>query len=287
MILLPLAASIAGLAVFLIKTNVFGEAITADAWLGFWSSVLGSVVTIVGIGLTFFFENVKANEDRKMESQPILTIQNVKGKPENVTKDEAFQIEFPGTGDRIIAKMPHIRITNIGKDFATKVQISFVSRNNWFSFDKLDFDGNSRTVLIKENESVIFPMKLLLHKDGYHDLFNDTVKYGTDDFYKKISCFVDEFSLDDSKILETGNLRYAEGELLVGFEDIYRNKYYQKRKAKLYIWALNTQLYANIECLDVAINYNYKTPSFVKRIIPKGRIGNNVKWTYLPLEKNL
>lgn len=58
--------------------NIHFRDVRSDAWLGFWGSVFGSVVTMLGIIITIKFERKKDDIARKQHAQPILMLQHRK-----------------------------------------------------------------------------------------------------------------------------------------------------------------------------------------------------------------
>ena len=67
--------------------SVYFKDVSSDAWLGFWGSVLGSIVTMLGIIITIRFERKKDETARKQQAQPILMLQQRKKEKEKKQND--------------------------------------------------------------------------------------------------------------------------------------------------------------------------------------------------------
>ncbi len=113
--------------------GVYFKDISSDAWLGFWGSVLGSIVTMLGIIITIRFERKKDEIDRKQQAQPILMLQH-RGRDDEQNQSDyksSYNISFcsyKGSElkyDMIEYQLPDIILRNVGFNAAINIEMMF------------------------------------------------------------------------------------------------------------------------------------------------------------------
>ena len=230
LVILSILTTCCGFAFIILKTMVNGIPLTSDAWLSFWGSIIGSIVTILGIVLTLTYENKQNNNLRRLEAQPIIILKELTLGTNGIENEGTYRFSKYGDndGDNLHFELPDIEIRNIGLNFATNI---------WLEFDfKINYGGRNISILdAKESKKVSISFDLT--KDSLQSIFeNHTYEYKKDKIFN--ACIARTFAfLAQSN--RKGSQEHIErvssvkGNIITTFEDIYGNTYQQRRTAEL------------------------------------------------------
>lgn len=200
--------------------------VSSDAWLGFWGSVLGSIVTMLGIIITIRFERKKDEIARKQQAQPILMLQHRRRDDEQNQGDykSSYHISFcsyKGSElkyDMIEYQLPDIILRNVGFNAAINIEMMFfVDGMKSSSCSGLDYLPPNEYEAIKvvseyykQEISKIFTDIQYKKKDGLiHAYFANAYSNLRKEFHDKI-----EF------------VARNKGNLTIKYQDVYGNEYY-------------------------------------------------------------
>lgn len=236
LIIVSAVASGGGFAFLIFKTFSSDVSLTSDAWLGFWGSIIGSVVTMLGIILTLSYENKQNKTLRRLEAQPIITLSQSTLLAPHSENEYRCRIKVLGgkDDDRFCSLLPPIKVNNIGLNFATKIEFDF------------DFEGNSGCnhgfggaviSILDTKESRQISLALDIPKDKIYNFFDNTYVVNKNELYhaccaKTIALLAQSNRKESIELIE--KVSYNKGKIITAFEDIYGNQYIQERDATIY-----------------------------------------------------
>ncbi len=239
LILISLAAvtSCGGIAFFISKTMALDVSFSNDAWLGFWGSIIGNVVTMLGIILTLSYENKQNNTIRRLEAQPIITLNALALNAGHTENESSYSLSVIGENNEedLHFLLPDIEIQNIGLNFATKITLHFEfeqQRDIGFAY------GYNPLTILDAKEVKQISLSLDIPKDKISKFFtNSYVKEENKLFH---ACYARTRSLlaqsnRKESMEHIGKIYYVTGRIVTDFEDIYGNVYKQERKATLHL----------------------------------------------------
>lgn len=206
--------------------SAYFKDVTSDAWLGFWGSVLGSMVTMLGIIITIRFERKKDEIARKQQAQPILMLQHRKRDDEQNQGDykSSYHISFcsyKGSElkyDIIEYQLPDIILRNVGFNAAINIEIMFfVDGMKSCSCSGLDY--------LPPNEYEAIKVVSEYYKQEISKIFTD-IQYKKKDGFMH-AYFANAYSnlrkeLHDKIVFVARN----KGNLTIKYQDVYGNEYY-------------------------------------------------------------
>lgn len=239
LIILSVSACCGGLTILIIKTTINDVPLTSDAWLGFWGSIIGSVVTILGIALTLSYENKQNNTIRRLEAQPIITMKPLTLDAERTDNEGAYDLDLfvyeeEVNGTALQLDFPDIEIHNIGLNFATKVNLHFEFKREkeW----ELSYGARDLSILdTKETKHIT--VSLEISKEYLYRLFNQTYIHGQNDLphavYMRTLAYLARSNRKESQE-RIEKVSYVKGSMTTTFDDIYGNTYEQKRSITLH-----------------------------------------------------
>lgn len=235
LIILLVSAACSGFVFLWIKTIASGGTFTSDAWLGFWGSIIGSVVTMLGIILTLSFESKQNNIIRRLEAQPIIILKPLPLFSEHSENESSYDISVSGKdGGKLRFSLPDIQIQNIGLNFATKINLSFSFKSSENCFFSVSFNPLS---IIDAKETKQISLDFEISKDIVYDFFSNSHMVKKSGLMHAC-CATAIASLAQANRKESidrlEKVSFASGELTTTFEDIYGNAYEQKRTAAIY-----------------------------------------------------
>lgn len=243
LILLSFAAvtSCGGIVFFIAKSFAFNTPFSDDAWLGFWGSIIGSAVTMLGIALTLSYENKQSNNTRRLEAQPIITLNasNLDAVHSENESSYHLSVSEEGNDEELHFLLPDIEIQNIGLNFATKIELHF----NFKSHFTCGF--NPLTILdAKETKHITLSLDIPKGK---------IQKYLSNLYIRKENEMMHACYIRTLTFLAQANRKecfdkinkifYESGKIETTFEDIYGNVYKQEREATIHLVELSNEEY--------------------------------------------
>lgn len=217
------------------KAITAGVFFTNDAWLGFWGSIIGSVVTMLGIILTLSFESKQNNIIRRLEAQPIIKLNALPLTAGHTENESTYSIDIGDPADEMLHFVfPDIQVQNIGLNFATNITLSF------------DFDpaakyfwcvGSNPLSIIDAKETNQVSVSLNISSDMIYDFFHHTCVANNNGFphacwLRTVSMLAQANRKESIERLE--KVSYTKAMLGTTFEDIYGNMYEQKRPVAMH-----------------------------------------------------
>ena len=247
LILLTFAAvtSCGGIVFFIIKSFAFDTPFSGDAWLGFWGSIIGSVVTILGIALTLSYEKKQSDNTRRLEAQPIITLNALDLDAIHSENESSYHLFVSGgeNEDKLHFLFPDIEIQNIGLNFATKIELQFDFNSH--NDVALSYGFNPLTILdTKEIKQIT--LSLDIPKDKIQKYFSSIfIKKENKIFH---ACYARTLTLlaraNKKEYSDKVNkIYYESGKIVTTFEDIYGNIYKQEREATIHLVELSDDEY--------------------------------------------
>lgn len=243
LILLSFAAvtSCGGIVFFIIKSFAFNTPFSGDAWLGFWGSIIGSVVTMLGIALTLSYENKQSNNTRRLEAQPIITLNELDLDAVHSENESSYHLSVLGeeNDEKLHFLFPDIEIQNIGLNFATKIEL-FFNFQNQFSC------GFNPLTILDAKETKQITLSLDIPKDKIHKCFSNL--YIREENKMIHACYARTLTLlaraNRKECFDKINkIFYESGKIETTFEDIYGNVYKQEREATIHLVELSDEEY--------------------------------------------
>lgn len=243
--------------------NIYLRDVSNDAWLGFWGSVLGSIVTMFGIIITIRFERKKDETARKQQAQPILMLQHRKRDGEQNQNDykSSYHIDFCSLKgekleyDKIELQLPDIILRNVGFNAAINIELFFsIDGMKCCSFSGLDY--------LPSNEFEAIKIVVELYKQGIEESFENIQ-------YKKNgdSEIIHAYFMNVYANLKTelhNKIKFVagkKGSLTIKYQDVYGNEYYHYYGLSLWLVGLNN---------DMFISY-MTYPTYSRKIKPAKR----------------
>ena len=214
--------------------SAFLKKVTPDSWIGFIGSIIGSIVTMIGLIITIKFERHKDEEERKRQAQPIIILPSPKLLC-NTDDARIYSMQFcTSIGEkkgynRITIKTPNIFIKNIGFNVALNSELMFIF-DGCISMSLLSYE------YIANNEYVHFNIKMEMHEQEIKKHFGEIIyriKDGEKNFHGYL---LTAYSNLDKELHE--KIKYVtrkSGTLFIKYQDIYGNEYEQKYKVTLWL----------------------------------------------------
>lgn len=243
--------------------SIYFKDVSSDAWLGFWGSVLGSIVTMLGIIITIRFERKKDETARKQQAQPILMLQHRKRDDEQNQNDykSSYHIDFCSLKgekleyDMIESQLPDIILRNVGFNAAINIELFFtIDGMKSCSFSGLDY--------LPSNEFEAIKIVIKLYKQEIEKIFENIQ-------YKKNgnSEIIHAYFMNAYTNLKTelhNKIKFVagkKGSLTIKYQDVYGNEYYHYYGLSLWLVGLNN---------DMFISY-MTYPTYSRKIKPAKR----------------
>ena len=236
LILISLAAatSCGGMIFFISKTIAADVSFSNDAWLGFWGSIIGNVVTMLGIILTLSYENKQSNNIRRLEAQPIITLNALALDAVHTENESAYSLFVLGenTEEKLHFLLPDMEIQNIGLNFATKIELHF----NFEDQNDIGFSyGFNSLTILDTKEIKRISLSLDISKDKIDKFFSSS--YVREENKLLHACYARTITLlaRSNRKDTIKKVSYVGGKLITNFEDIYGNVYKQERTATIHL----------------------------------------------------
>lgn len=208
--------------------SVYFKDVSSDAWLGFWGSVLGSVVTMLGIIITIRFERKKDEIARKQQAQPILMLQHRKRDDEQNQNNykSSYHIDFCSLKgetleyNKIELQLPDIILRNVGFNAAINIELLFfIDGMKSCSWSGLDYLPSNKYEAIK--------IVVELYKQEIEKIFENIEYKKSGDAGIIHAYFMNAYTNLKTEI--HNKIKFVagrKGNLTIKYQDVYGNKYY-------------------------------------------------------------
>ena len=200
--------------------------VSSDAWLGFWGSVLGSIVTMLGIIITIRFERKKDETARKQQAQPIIMLQHRRRDDEQNQNDykSAYHISFctyKGSElkyDMIEYQLPDIILRNVGFNAAINIELLF-------NIDGMKSGSCSGLDYLPPNDFESVKVVAEYYKQEIDKIFTN-IQYKKKGniihaFFANAYSNIGKEHHDKIEFIAKNN-----GDLTIKYQDVYGNEYY-------------------------------------------------------------
>lgn len=243
--------------------SVYFKDVSSDAWLGFWGSVLGSIVTMLGIIITVIFERKKDEIARKQQAQPILMLQHRKRDDEQNQNDykSSYYINFCSLKgkeleyDRIESQLPDIILRNVGFNAAINIELLFF-------LDGMKSCGCSGLDYLPSNEYEAIKIVVEIYKQEIEKIF-ENIQFKK----RRDSGIIHAYFMNAYTNLKTeihDKIKFVagkKGNLTIKYQDVYGNEYYHYYGLSFWLVGLND---------DTFISY-MTYPTYSRKIKPTKR----------------
>lgn len=206
--------------------------LTNDSWLTFFGSVLGGLITMLGVIMTVKYERKRDERNKIEQAQPIIIIHNSKTDDEKKPGKEYACLSYFSNSqtkntkkdDWITLQTPDVLIENIGHNVALEISLGCKI---------LSFDTNMTKRLEKLYPGNIDRIGIFINFDK-----NELLK---DMNYQKNKSDIER--LTDSVTITMYNDKIVDYDLAASYDctlaltyiDLYKNKYEQEYDSKLYV----------------------------------------------------
>lgn len=205
--------------------NIHFRDISSDAWLGFWGSVFGSVVTMLGIIITIKFERKKDDIARKQHAQPILMLQHRKRNDEQNQSDykSSYHISFCSYNgdvlkyDIIQLQIPDIILRNVGFNAAINIDMMFY-------IEGMKGAGCSGLDYLPSNEYEAIKIVVKFYKQEIKKIFKDIQYKKKDNFNAYFANAYSNLNTEFHDKIEF--VAKNKGNLVIKYQDVYGNEYH-------------------------------------------------------------
>lgn len=228
-------------------TNFSQKKISNDAWLGFLGSILGSVVTMLGIIITIKFERRKEEIGRRKQAQPIIMIQQRKKDKElycGIYKSEYYIYFYPydrgknNSGrDKIELQIPDMILRNIGFYAAINIEAMFyIDGMEWITCSALDY--------LPPNEYEAIRVGIVYYEEDIKRIFRNIWYKKEGDKETSYAYFINVFSdLKEEFYDKIEFVTRNKGSLKIKYQDVYGNRYCNYYNIWLWLVKLNDDNY--------------------------------------------
>lgn len=228
-----------------VRTNL--SEVSSDAWLGFWGSVLGSIVTMLGIIITIRFERKKDELSRKQQAQPILMLQHRKRDDAQTQSDykSSYDINFCSYKgdelgyDKFELQLPDIILRNVGFNAAINIDLLF-EIDGWKSQSGSELD------YLPSNEYEAIKTVVEFYKQEIDKIFNN-IQYRKKSDAGIIHAY---FAIAYSKLKREfhDKIKFVagkNGKLTIKYQDVYGNEYYHYYGLGFYLVGLDDNTFTS------------------------------------------
>ncbi len=223
--------------------------IKSDSWINFSGSLLGGLITMLGVIMTVRYERKRDEKSRLQQAQPILILQDTKDCEANKPGSEYnsscfFSTETISPKNGIQLRVPDIIIENIGHNVALDVSIDV----NKFPFYTLVVKRLKKIYPGTIEKVAIF---LLLDKDEIlkkmyvvDDKVSDVTKL-LEDIYVRLFLGDEKYDLVDRRA-------FFKGSIILTYKDLYKNEYKQEFDSLFRILKVKDEFYGFFESVTVS-----------------------------------
>lgn len=243
--------------------RVYFKDVSSDAWLGFWGSVLGSIVTMLGIIITIRFERKKDEIARKKQAQPILMLQHRKRDDEQNQNNykSSYYIDFCSLKGKeleyniIESQLPDLILRNVGFNAAINIELLFF-------IDGMKSCGCSGLDYLPSNEYEAIKIVVEMYRQEIEKVFENIQYKKRGDSGIVHAYFMNAYTNLKTEIHD--KIKFVagkKGNLAIKYQDVYGNEYYHYYGLSFWLVGLND---------DTFISY-MTYPTYSRKIKPAKR----------------
>lgn len=221
--------------------SVYFKDVSSDAWLDFWGSVFGSMVTMLGIIITIRFERKKDEIARKQQAQPILMLKHRKRDDIQNQNDykSSYHINFCSMKgeeleyDRIELQLPDIILRNVGFNAAINIELLFF-------LEGMKSCGSSGLDYLPSNEYEAIKIVVEIYKQEIEKIFENIQYKRRGDSGIIHAYFMNAYTNLKTEIHDKIEfVAGKKGNLIIKYQDVYGNEYYHHYGLSFWLVGLN------------------------------------------------